>query len=136
MWEGDNATLYATFGEAARIGERFGDAQLMAFGRIGVGEALIRSGPRKAWRCSTRSWWPSPPVRCRRSGSGSSTALYEFTAELASQEPPPPELQKLLGAMHGNQEAMDGFARVSAGVMSPAEFFSEENVTAIFAAAR
>ncbi len=44
MWEGDNATLYVTFGEAARIGERFGDAQLMAFGRIGVGEALIRAG--------------------------------------------------------------------------------------------
>ena len=63
-------------------------------------------------------------------------AMYEFTAELASQEPPPPELQKLLGAMHGNQLAMDGFARVSAGVTSPAEFFSEENVKRIFAAAR
>ena len=63
-------------------------------------------------------------------------AMYEFTAELASQEPPPPELQKLLGAMHGNQLAMDGFARVSAGVTSPAEFFSEENVQRIFAAAR
>jgi flavin-dependent dehydrogenase len=63
-------------------------------------------------------------------------AMYEFTAELASQEPPPPELQKLLGAMHGNQEAMDGFARVAAGVTSPAEFFSEDNVTRIFAAAR
>jgi DNA-binding CsgD family transcriptional regulator len=44
MWQGDNATLYATFGEAARIGERFGDASLMAFGRLGVGEALIRAG--------------------------------------------------------------------------------------------
>jgi DNA-binding CsgD family transcriptional regulator len=44
MWAGDNATLHATFGEAARIGERFGDAQLTAFGRLGVGEALIRSG--------------------------------------------------------------------------------------------
>jgi len=44
MWEGDNTTLYATFGEAARIGERFGDASLMAFGRLGVGEALIRAG--------------------------------------------------------------------------------------------
>ena len=63
-------------------------------------------------------------------------AMYEFTAELASQEPPPPELQKLLGAMHGNQEAMDGFARVAAGVTSPVEFFSEDNVTRIFAAAR
>jgi hypothetical protein len=28
----------------------------------------------------------------------------------------------------GNQEAMDGFARVLAGVTSPAEFFAEENV--------
>jgi DNA-binding CsgD family transcriptional regulator len=44
MWEGDHATLYATFGEAAQIGERFGDSQLVAFGRLGVGEALIRSG--------------------------------------------------------------------------------------------
>ncbi len=30
---------------------------------------------------------------------------------------------------------MDGFARVIAGVTSPAEFFSEENVGRIFAAA-
>jgi DNA-binding CsgD family transcriptional regulator len=44
MWEGDNASLHATFDQAARIGERFGDAQLVAFGRLGVGEALIRSG--------------------------------------------------------------------------------------------
>ena len=44
MWEGDNATIHATFDQAARLGERFGDAQLMAFGRVGVGEALIRAG--------------------------------------------------------------------------------------------
>jgi DNA-binding CsgD family transcriptional regulator len=44
MWEGDNTTLHATFDQAARLGERFGDAQLMAFGRVGVGEALIRAG--------------------------------------------------------------------------------------------
>ena len=44
MWAGDDATLHATYDQAARIGERFGDAQLMAFGRLGVGEALIRSG--------------------------------------------------------------------------------------------
>jgi ATP/maltotriose-dependent transcriptional regulator MalT len=44
MWEGDNATLHATFDQAARLGERFGDAQLMAFGRVGIGEALIRAG--------------------------------------------------------------------------------------------
>ena len=38
--------------------------------------------------------------------------------------------------MHGNQEAMDGFARMFAGVTSPAEFFSEDNVGRIFATAR
>ena len=36
--------------------------------------------------------------------------------QLATLEPPPPEMQQLLGAVHGNQEAMDGFARVNAGV--------------------
>ena len=61
--------------------------------------------------------------------------MYEFTCQLATLEPPPPELQQLLGAVHGNQEAMDGFARVAAGVTSPAEFFSEENVGRILATA-
>jgi len=61
--------------------------------------------------------------------------MFEFTCQLATLEPPPPEMQHLLGAVHGNQEAMDGFARVNAGVTSPAEFFSEENVGRIFAAA-
>ena len=61
--------------------------------------------------------------------------MFEFTCMLATLEPPPPELQQVLGAVAGNQEAMDGFARVNAGVTSPAEFFSEENVGRIFAAA-
>ena len=61
--------------------------------------------------------------------------MYEFTTQLATLEPPPPELQQLLGAVHGNQQAMDAFAQVSAGVTSPAEFFSEENVGRIFATA-
>ena len=63
------------------------------------------------------------------------TAMYEFTCDFATLEPPPPELQQLLSAVHGNQEAMDGFARVNAGVTSPAEFFGEENVARITAAA-
>jgi flavin-dependent dehydrogenase len=61
--------------------------------------------------------------------------IYELTYELASLEPPTPEMQQLFGAIHGNQDAMDGFIRVTAGVTSPAEFFSEENVGRIFAAA-
>ena len=62
--------------------------------------------------------------------------MFDFTCQLATLEPPPPEMQQLLGAVHGNQEAMDGFPRVNAGVTSPAEFFSEENVGRIFAAAQ
>jgi 2-polyprenyl-6-methoxyphenol hydroxylase-like FAD-dependent oxidoreductase len=62
--------------------------------------------------------------------------MFEFTCQLATLDPPPPEMQQLLAAVHGNQEAMDGFARVNAGVTSPAEFFAEENVGRIFAAAQ
>ncbi len=61
--------------------------------------------------------------------------IYEFTTQLATLEPPPPELQQLLGAVSGNQEAMDAFAQVNAGVTSPAEFFAAENVGRIFAEA-
>jgi len=38
-------------------------------------------------------------------------------------------------AIHGNQAAMDGFVRANAGVSSPAEFFSDDNIAQIFAAA-
>lgn len=48
--------------------------------------------------------------------------MYEFTCQLATLEPPPPEMQQLLGAIHGNQKAMDGFAKMNAGTISPAEF--------------
>jgi len=61
--------------------------------------------------------------------------MYEFTCQFASFQPPPPERIELFGAILGNQEAMDGFAQVIAGVTSPAVFFSEENVGKIFAAA-
>jgi 2-polyprenyl-6-methoxyphenol hydroxylase-like FAD-dependent oxidoreductase len=62
--------------------------------------------------------------------------MYELTTQLATLEPPPPEFQQVLGAIHGNREATDGFVRVTAGVTSPAEFFSEESIGRIFAAAR
>ncbi len=64
-----------------------------------------------------------------------SLPMYELTCQLAALAPPPPELQQLLGAAHGNQEAMDEFARVIAGVTSPAEFFSAENAARLGAAA-
>jgi 2-polyprenyl-6-methoxyphenol hydroxylase-like FAD-dependent oxidoreductase len=62
-------------------------------------------------------------------------AIYEFTAQLATIKPPPPDLQQLLAAVSGNRDAMDAFARVYAGVLSPSEFFSEGNVRRILAGA-
>jgi flavin-dependent dehydrogenase len=61
--------------------------------------------------------------------------IYEFTTSLAALEPPPPELARLLAAVSGEQATMDAFAQVATGVTSPAEFFSDENVGRILAAA-
>jgi 2-polyprenyl-6-methoxyphenol hydroxylase-like FAD-dependent oxidoreductase len=61
-------------------------------------------------------------------------AMYEFTCQLATLQPPPPEMQQLFGAMRGNQKAMDGFAQMNAGTLSPAQFLSPENIGAIVAA--
>ena len=48
--------------------------------------------------------------------------MYEFTCQLATLEPPPPEMQQMLGAIRGNQKAMDAFAQMNAGTISPPEF--------------
>ncbi|HEY2764870.1 MAG TPA: NAD(P)/FAD-dependent oxidoreductase [Pseudonocardiaceae bacterium] len=61
--------------------------------------------------------------------------MYELTAQIAMLEPPPPDFQQLLAAAHGNPEATDAFMRVQAGVLSPAEFFSAENVEHILTTA-
>jgi flavin-dependent dehydrogenase len=61
---------------------------------------------------------------------------YDFTCNFASFEPPSPQMQQLLGAVKENQESMDGFVRTFCGVTSPTEFFSDENVSRIFAAAQ
>jgi flavin-dependent dehydrogenase len=56
-------------------------------------------------------------------------------AQLATLEPPPPDLAQLLAAVSGNQDAMDEFVRMTAGVTSPALFFSEESIGRILSAA-
>src|SRR3954454_16416449 len=61
--------------------------------------------------------------------------MYEFTTELATLAPPPPELAQLLFAAHGNADAMDGFASVMAGTLSPAEDFAPETAGRIVGAA-
>jgi DNA-binding CsgD family transcriptional regulator len=44
MYQGDVATAYATFDQAGKIGDRFGDPDLMALSRLGRGQSLIYLG--------------------------------------------------------------------------------------------
>lgn len=57
--------------------------------------------------------------------------MYEFTTQLATLEPPPPDLQELLGAIAGIQPAMDAFVSVYAGTMSPPEFFDPDHLAQV-----
>jgi hypothetical protein len=61
--------------------------------------------------------------------------IYEFTTQLATLEAPPPEMQQLLGAVHGDQDAMNAFVSLTAGTVSPIEFFDPENVGRLMSAA-
>jgi flavin-dependent dehydrogenase len=61
--------------------------------------------------------------------------IYEFTTQLATMEPPPPEMQQLLGAVYGNQDAMNMFVSMTAGTVSPIEFFAPEHIGRLMSAA-
>jgi 2-polyprenyl-6-methoxyphenol hydroxylase-like FAD-dependent oxidoreductase len=71
---------------------------------------------------------------CQRARDQHVLPMYEFTCQLATLEPPPPQMQQLFRAIHGNQKAMDGFVQMNAGTISPAEFLSPENIGAIMTA--
>lgn len=60
--------------------------------------------------------------------------LYDFTRQLATLEPPPPEMQQLFGAMARNQEATNQFFSAITGAIPMQEFFAPENMGKIFAA--
>jgi 2-polyprenyl-6-methoxyphenol hydroxylase-like FAD-dependent oxidoreductase len=57
--------------------------------------------------------------------------IYEFTTQLATLDPPPPEMQQLLAASQHNQAAMDAFVSVIAGTMSPLDFLHPDHVASI-----
>ena len=61
--------------------------------------------------------------------------MFELTCDLARLEPPPPELERLLGAVQTSQEAMDGFVSVIAGTVPVPEFLGPENTERILAGA-
>jgi flavin-dependent dehydrogenase len=64
----------------------------------------------------------------QRARDSAALPVYEFTDEFAQLQPPPPEMQQLLGAMRENQEAMDDFISVQACTLAAPEFFAPENV--------
>ena len=69
------ATAHAISTQAAEIGDRFGDLDLVTLARNIQGRALIgQEGSSRAWPCSTRSWSRSWRTRCRRWSPGPSTA--------------------------------------------------------------
>src|ERR1700761_1618388 len=61
--------------------------------------------------------------------------MYEFTGQLAGLAvPPPPEMQQLLGAIAGNQKAMDEFASMFAGALPVPVFFSPAHIGSLVGA--
>ena len=108
---------------AQGISDAFRDAELCA---TALDEAF--SGARSVRRRDGRL-----PGHPRRSTSCRCTSSPASSRRSSRRRP---SCSSCSAAVHGNQEAMDGFARVNAGVTSPAEFFSEENVGRIFAGTR
>jgi 2-polyprenyl-6-methoxyphenol hydroxylase-like FAD-dependent oxidoreductase len=67
----------------------------------------------------------------QRTRDEQSLPMYEFTNQLAPLEPPPADFVQLLSAVHCNPDATRDFVQMNAGLLSPAEFFSEQNVQRI-----
>jgi flavin-dependent dehydrogenase len=65
-----------------------------------------------------------------------SLPMFGVTCNFATLEPPPPEMQQLLGATAANQEAQDQFVSMMAGTLPVQAFFAPENVGRIMAAGR
>ncbi|MGZ4878114.1 MAG: NAD(P)/FAD-dependent oxidoreductase, partial [Candidatus Angelobacter sp.] len=57
---------------------------------------------------------------------------FDLTTQLAALEPPPPEVQQLLEALRENPEQRSRFFGVLAHTVPVTEFFSPENMQAIF----
>ena len=61
--------------------------------------------------------------------------MYQFTAQLATLEPPPPEMQALFAALRGNQDATNAFLSAITGAIPLPDFMSDDNIGRIMAAA-
>jgi flavin-dependent dehydrogenase len=106
---------------AMGINDAFRDAELVA---LAIDDDIAG---RRSYEDGMRAY---QEIRDREAGP-----IYELTDEFAQLQPPPPELQQLIGAMQGNQEAMDAFVSVQAATLPAPEFFAPDNVGRIMAAA-
>ncbi len=61
--------------------------------------------------------------------------MYEFTTQLATLEPPSPEMQALFHALRGNQNATNAFLSAISGAIPLADFMSNDNIGRIMSAA-
>ena len=59
--------------------------------------------------------------------------VYQMTLGIASLQPPDEQMIQLVGAIAGKQPAMDAFARLNSGVISPPEFFAPEHMGKLLA---
>jgi flavin-dependent dehydrogenase len=106
---------------AMGINDAFRDAELLAGG---LDDAL-----------SGKRGYDDAMSDYQRARDSDALPVYEFTDEFAQLQAPPPELQQLIGAMAGNQRAMDDFVSVQASTLPAPEFFDPANVGRIMGAA-
>ena len=57
--------------------------------------------------------------------------LYELNCQMATLEAPPPDMQRLLGALHGNPVEAGGYMAALGVTISPAEFFARDYLARI-----
>jgi 2-polyprenyl-6-methoxyphenol hydroxylase-like FAD-dependent oxidoreductase len=61
--------------------------------------------------------------------------MYDFTCQMATLEPPPPQMQQLFAALRGNQEATNQFYSAITGSRPLPSFMNPDNIGRIVASA-
>ena len=107
------------FGTAQGITDAFRDAELLA---IALDVAWSGEQPIEAAMSDYE-----------RRRDEAAMPMYEFTAQFASLDPSPPEMQSLFAALVNDRAQTDRFFGVFAGSVTPGDFFSPQNQEAIMA---
>ena len=98
-----------------------------------------RRAPRRRARSVVQRRRARSTTRCRTTSSSATKRRCRCSSSRASSPRWSRHLRRCkrcFGAMHGNQEAMDGFVSVMAGTLSPPEFFNPDNIGRIMAQAQ